>query len=322
MSTGVLITNLGTPDEATPSALRRYLAEFLWDHRVVDMARLPWWLILHGIILRTRPRKVAKVYQKVWSKEGGPLLVISQQQRDALQQQLEKELGIQIPVVLGMRYGNPSIASALESLRKQQVDRIIVLPLFPQYSAATTGSTFDAVSDALQQWRHVPELRFINHYHTHPAYIDALANSIQEQWKQRPAADRLLLSYHGLPLRYVEAGDPYRTQCEETTTALANQMGLQDGEIQMVFQSRFGREEWLQPYTEETLKSLPDEGVKNVEIACPGFSADCVETLEEIALQNRDFFLEAGGESYHYIPALNRRADHIEALSKILLEQW
>ncbi len=322
MSTGVLITNLGTPDEATPGALRRYLAEFLWDQRVVDMARLPWWLILHGIILRVRPGKVAKVYQKVWTKEGGPLLVISKQQRDALQQQLEKELGTSVPVALGMRYGNPSIASALESLRKQKVERIIVLPLFPQYSAATTGSTFDAVSNALQEWRHVPELRFINHYHTHPAYIDALANSIREQWQQRPAAERLLLSFHGLPLRYHEAGDPYRIQCEETATALAQQMNLQDGEIQMVFQSRFGREEWLQPYTEETLKSLPGEGVKSVEIACPGFSADCVETLEEIALQNRDFFLDSGGKAYHYIPALNSRTDHIKALSDVLLEQW
>ncbi|MBT3196544.1 MAG: ferrochelatase [Gammaproteobacteria bacterium] len=320
--TGILVTNLGTPDSATPAALRRYLAEFLWDRRVVDMARIPWWLILHGVILRVRPGKVARAYQKVWTEQGGPLLVISQQQRAAIEQQLQRQLNQKVPVVLGMRYGNPSIASALESLKESGVTRIIVLPLYPQYSAATTGSTFDAVSQTLQQWRSIPELTFISHYYNHPAYIDSLANSIKDQWKERSPAQQLLLSYHGLPLRYHQAGDPYREQCEATTVALAEQLNLKEGAVQMLFQSRFGGEEWLQPYTDETLQQLPNQGIERVEIACPGFSADCVETLEEIALQNRDLFLQSGGSDYHYIPALNSRDDHIQALTEILLERW
>ncbi len=322
MTTGVLITNLGTPNEATPSALRRYLAEFLWDQRVVEMPRLKWWLILHGVILRVRPKRAASAYQKVWTEQGSPLLVISREQQKAIKRSLEGRLGHPVPVALGMRYGNPSIASALDELGQQGVERIIVLPLFPQYSAATTGSTFDAVSQALQQWRHVPELTFISHYHDHPGYIDALANSVEEQWDSENPADRLLLSFHGLPLRYHEAGDPYRDQCNETAIALSRRLGLEDGGLQVVFQSRFGKEEWLRPYTEETLENLPLENIRRVEMLCPGFSADCVETLEEIAMQNRDRFLQSGGSEYRYIPALNSRSDHIEALSQILLEHW
>ncbi len=323
MTTGVLITNLGTPDDATTGALRRYLAEFLWDRRVVDMPRLKWWLILHGIILRMRPKRVAESYRKVWTEDGGPLLIISQQQRKAIQQLLEDKLGGPVPVVLGMRYGNPSISSALDKLQQQGVERIIVLPLFPQYSAATTGSTFDAVSRVLQQWRRVPELIFINQYHSHPGYIDALANSIEEQWSGHgPADHRLLLSFHGLPQRYHDAGDPYQGQCNATAVALAERLGLQDGELQTIFQSRFGKDEWLKPYAEETLRMLPAEGVRDVDIVCPGFSADCVETLEEIAIQNRDLFLESGGREYRYIPALNSRKDHIETLSGIILDHW
>jgi len=319
MTTGVLITNLGTPDDATPAALRRYLAEFLWDRRVVDMPRLKWWLILHGIILRVRPKRVAKAYKKVWTDQGGPLLVISKQQREAIETSLSERLGCNVPVVLGMRYGNPSISSALDSLRQQGIKRIIVLPLFPQYSAATTGSTFDAISQELQQWRNIPELMFINSYHDDPGYIDALANSIEEHWGKHERADRLLLSFHGLPQRYHDAGDPYRDQCNSTAIALTKRLGLSDGDLQVMFQSRFGKEEWLKPYTEETLKILPVEGVKQVEIVCPGFSADCVETLEEIAMQDRELFMKAGGDSYKYIPALNDRPDHIEALTRILL---
>ena len=261
IKSGVLITNLGTPDEATPSALRRYLAEFLWDERVVDLARLPWWLILHGIILRTRPAKVAKAYQKVWTTEGGPLLVISKQQRDAIEKKLQERIGKAVPVALGMRYGNPSIPSAMEQLRGQGVERIIVLPLFPQYSAATTGSTFDAVSEVLQGWRSIPELTFINQYHDHPAYLGALAHTIQEAWAEREPAERLLLSFHGLPVRYQQLGDPYRDQCEATALGVAEQLVLNEGQLQVVFQSRFGKEEWLQPYTDKTLENLPKEGI-------------------------------------------------------------
>ncbi|MBT4080673.1 MAG: ferrochelatase [Gammaproteobacteria bacterium] len=322
IKSGVLITNLGTPDEATPSALRRYLAEFLWDERVVDLARLPWWLILHGIILRTRPAKVAKAYQKVWTTEGGPLLVISKQQRDAIEKKLQERIGKAVPVALGMRYGNPSIPSAMEQLRGQGVERIIVLPLFPQYSAATTGSTFDAVSEVLQGWRSIPELTFINQYHDHPAYLGALAHTIQEAWAKREPAERLLLSFHGLPVRYQQLGDPYRDQCEATALGVAEQLVLNEGQLQVVFQSRFGKEEWLQPYTDKTLENLPKEGIDHVDILCPGFSADCVETLEEIAIQNQELFIDAGGEALNYIPALNSREDHIEALTEIILERW
>ncbi|MBT4605477.1 MAG: ferrochelatase [Thiotrichales bacterium] len=322
IKSGVLITNLGTPDEATPSALRRYLAEFLWDERVVDLARLPWWLILHGIILRTRPAKVAKAYQKVWTTEGGPLLVISKQQRDAIEKKLQERIGKAVPVALGMRYGNPSIPSAMEQLRGQGVERIIVLPLFPQYSAATTGSTFDAVSEVLQGWRSIPELTFINQYHDHPAYLGALAHTIQEAWAEREPAERLLLSFHGLPVRYQQLGDPYRGQCEATALGVAERLVLNEGQLQVVFQSRFGKEEWLQPYTDKTLENLPKEGIDHVDILCPGFSADCVETLEEIAIQNQELFIDAGGEALNYIPALNSREDHIEALTEIILERW
>lgn len=322
MTTGVLITNLGTPDDATPASLRRYLAEFLWDRRVVDMPRLKWWLILHGIILRVRPKRVAKAYQKVWTEDGGPLLVISKQQRDAIERVLADKLGHKVPVALGMRYGNPSISSALESLRQQKVNKIIVLPLFPQYSAATTGSTFDAVSQTLQQWRSIPELTFINSYHNDPGYIGALANSIKEMWKKNGRAKHILLSFHGLPQRYHDAGDPYRSQCNNTAVALNRELGLSDGQLQVVFQSRFGKEEWLKPYTEDTLKTLPIDGIKRVDIICPGFSADCVETLEEVAMQDRDLFIDSGGENYQYIPALNDRPDHIDALTDILLTHW
>ncbi|MBC8519078.1 MAG: ferrochelatase [Gammaproteobacteria bacterium] len=322
MTTGVLITNLGTPDDATPASLRRYLAEFLWDRRVVDMPRLKWWLILHGIILRVRPKRVAKAYQKVWTENGGPLLVISKRQREAIEKRLADKLGYKVPVALGMRYGNPSISSALESLRQQEVSKIIILPLFPQYSAATTGSTFDAVSQALQQWRNIPDLTFINNYHNNPGYIEALANSINDKWKEGGRAERILLSFHGLPQRYHDAGDPYRDQCNATAIALNKKLGLRDGQLQVVFQSRFGKEEWLKPYTEETLRLLPVEGINKIDIICPGFSADCVETLEEIAMQDRDLFIGSGGESYQYIPALNNRHDHIDALTDILLANW
>ncbi len=321
--TGVLVTNLGTPDEATPAALRRYLAEFLWDHRVVDVARIPWWLILHGIILRVRPAKVARAYQKVWTDQGGPLLIISRQQCEALNSRLNEETGQNVPITLGMRYGNPSIASALEQLKAEGVNRIIVLPLYPQYSAATTGSTFDAVSRVLQGWRAIPELNFISHYHDHPAYLDALASSVRDSWDERGSAQQLLLSFHGLPQRYHDLGDPYRDQCEATTKGVIERLGLEPDQYQMVFQSRFGREEWLKPYTDETLEALPmREGIQSVDLICPGFSADCVETLEEIAIQNRELFTQSGGMQFNYIPALNDRDDHIEALTQIVMERW
>ncbi len=318
--TGILLTNLGTPDAPTPDALRRYLAEFLWDHRVVEMPRWKWWLILNGIILRTRPKKVAKVYQKIWSPEQkeGPLLAISKRQRDAVQQKLVQELGAEIPVELGMRYGNPSIASALEKLRQQKIEKLIVLPLFPQYSAVTTGSTFDAVSNVLQQWRNIPELHFIRDYHDDPGYIAALANSVRESRQQYGAAQKLLLSFHGIPVRYAEVGDPYPQQCQRTAQLLAEELNLQDNEFKVVFQSRFGKEPWIKPYTDETLEQLPKTGIKQIEAICPGFSADCIETLEEIEIGGKEFFLENGGKEFRYIPALNDRNNHIGSLVDLL----
>ncbi|SCZ49890.1 ferrochelatase [Thiohalomonas denitrificans] len=315
---GILVTNLGTPDAPTPKALRRYLAEFLWDRRVVDVPRPLWWLILNGFILRTRPRRSAASYRKVWTEEGSPLMAISRRQTDKIRTELSARLRREVPVVLGMRYGNPSIAKALEELHGQGVDRLLVLPLYPQYSGSTTASTLDAIAAAVRRQRDVPGLRFIRDYHTDSGYLDAMAASILEAREGRPAAQRLLFSFHGTPLRFRSEGDPYYQQCLTTARGIAERLALKSAEWQVVFQSRFGREEWLRPYADETLVRLPGEGIKSVDVVCPGFSADCLETLEEIAEENRHLFLSAGGESYHYIPALNDRSDHIKALAGLI----
>jgi protoporphyrin/coproporphyrin ferrochelatase len=311
---GVLLTNLGTPDAPTASALRRYLAEFLADPRVVEIPRIVWMLILHGIILRVRPKKSAKLYAGVWTSEGSPLLVISNQQQYAVQEQL----GDGFSVKLGMRYGNPSIASALRELQKEGVRKVIVLPLYPQYAGPTTGSTFDAVAKELQEWRWVPELHFINNYCDQPLYINALANSVREHIEKNGKPQKIIFSYHGTPKRNLELGDPYYCLCIKTTRLVAEQLGLNKDDYMACFQSRFGYAEWLKPYTDETLKSLPAEGIKNIAILSPAFSADCLETLEELAVENRHIFMDAGGEKYSYIPALNDRADHIHALAELL----
>ncbi|MDH5785273.1 MAG: ferrochelatase [Chromatiales bacterium] len=312
--TGVLLINLGTPDAPTPAALRRYLAEFLWDKRVVDLPRPLWWLILHGIILRTRPARSAAAYQSVWSEEGAPLLVISKQQ----QRRLQAALGDGYHVALGMRYGNPSIASAMDGLRKAEVDELLVLPLYPQNSCSTTGSSFDAVADALKQHRFVPSLRFIADYHDHPLYIKALADAVRTAWQQRTQPEKLMISFHGTPRRFRDEGDLYFEHCSTTANLLAEELGLSDEQWLMTFQSRFGREEWLKPYTDEVLKSLPDKGIKSVDVICPGFSADCLETLEEIAVENRNHFIHAGGGQFHYIAALNADAAHIELIAELV----
>tara|TARA_R100000656_G_scaffold124843_1_gene104053 strand:+ start:618 stop:1658 length:1041 start_codon:yes stop_codon:yes gene_type:complete len=311
---GVLLTNLGTPDAPNASALRRYLREFLSDPRVIEIPRLAWMFILHGIILRVRPKKSAKLYQSVWTSEGSPLLVISKQQQQAIQAQL----GDGFSVKLGMRYGNPSIASALRELQSEGVRKIIVLPLYPQYAAPTTGSSFDAVAKELSIWRWVPELHFINNYCDQPLYIDALANSVREHIEKNGKPQKILFSYHGMPKRNLDLGDPYYCLCIKTTRLVAEKLGLNKDDYMACFQSRFGYAEWLKPYTDETLKSLPAEGIKNIAILSPAFSADCLETLEELAVENRHTFIEAGGEKYDYIPALNDRADHIEALVQLV----
>ncbi len=317
-ATGVLITNLGTPDAPTPQALRRYLAEFLWDPRVVDLPRPFWWLLLHGVILRTRPARSARLYQAVWTDGGSPLMVISRQQQRRLRETLAAR-GLDVPVALGMRYGTPSIATALDELLTAGVERVVVLPLFPQNSCSTTASTFDALAAALRGRRDIPSVQFIADYHRAPGYIAALAASIRAAWQQQPPAERLIFSFHGTPQRYADEGDPYRSHCLATAKAVADELQLENGRWQVTFQSRFGREEWLQPYTDETLKELPGQGVRSVDILCPGFAADCLETLEEIAVENRNAFLAAGGERYRYIPALNDSDAHIDALADLVV---
>jgi ferrochelatase len=318
---GILLINLGTPDAPTPSALRRYLAEFLWDKRVVDLPRPLWWLILHGVILRLRPAKSARSYQKVWREEGSPLLVISRQQQEKLQQRLDATAPGQYHVALGMRYGNPSIASAVDALRDKGVEALTVLPLYPQNSCSSTGSSFDALAAALRQHRFVPPLRFIADYHDHPLYIKALADSVRAAWQQHAQPDKLVVSFHGTPTRFRDEGDAYYAQCQITARLLAGELGLTDSQWLLSFQSRFGREEWLQPYTDVTLQEMATEGLASVDVICPGFSADCLETLEEIAEENRDYFVRAGGEAFHYIPALNAEVAHIDLLASLISDQ-
>ena len=322
---GVLLVNLGSPDAPTTDAVRRYLAEFLWDPRVVEIPRPVWWLILHGVVLRLRPRRSAHAYQRVWTEDGSPLLTISRRQARAVQEALAGRYGERVQVALAMRYGQPSVKSGLAELREAGVRRILVLPLYPQYSAATTATVFDAVSDELKSWRWVPELRYITHYHDDEAYLGAVVNSIRESWTEHGEPERLLFSFHGMPKRTLHAGDPYHCQCRKTARLVAERLGLPHDRWLVAFQSRFGRAEWLQPYTDKTLRQWAHDGIKQVDVVCPGFAADCLETLEEIAMQNKETFLTAGGKSLRYIPALNERADHITALADLIskhLQGW
>jgi ferrochelatase len=314
---GVLLCNLGTPDAPKTAELRRYLKEFLSDPRVVEVPRLLWWMILNLIILRIRPRRSAKLYQTVWSDEGSPLMVHSRAQAAGVKALLDKKFNRDIPVVLGMRYGNPSMESALQKLTDMNVRDITVLPLYPQYSGATTGSTFDAVAQVFTKTRWVPELHFVGSYHQSPRYIQALCDSIQAHIDQHGMPDKLMFSYHGTPERYLKKGDPYHCLCHQTTRLVREHMGLDEDRIMTTFQSRFGREPWLQPYTDKTLEAMPAEGTKHVAVICPGFSSDCLETIEEIDGEGREIFIEHGGETFHYIPCLNAQPAHLEALAEI-----
>lgn len=316
---GVLFCNLGTPDAPTAQALRRYLAEFLWDRRVVEAPRPLWWLVLHGFILRFRPRRSARAYQRIWTDEGAPLLTITRQQAAALERSLEERHNPAIKVAVGMRYGNPSIAAGLEQLRDADCEKILVLPMFPQYSASTNASILDAVSNALKTERRIPELRMIRDFHDDPGYLDALAQSIRRHWETHPRGDKLLFSFHGIPKRYAQKGDPYPGHCGQTALGVAKRLGLARDQWLVVFQSRFGPQRWLTPYADKTLEALPAQGVRHIDVICPGFSADCLETLDEMALENREVFLNAGGESYNYIPALNAHPDHITALRELVV---
>lgn len=314
---GVLLTNLGTPDAPTASALRRYLREFLSDPRVVEIPRLIWLIILHGIILRVRPKKSAKLYESIWTEEGSPLLVISQQQRDKVAAQLAEKYGDNVQVELAMRYGTPSISNALDKLQLAGANKLVVLPLYPQYAGPTVGSTFDAVVNQLKTWRWVPSFSFISGYHDNPNYIRALAQSINEHIQAHGKPDKLVLSFHGMPKYFLEQGDPYYCFCVKTTRLLMEVLEFSEDDYVMTFQSRFGKAEWLKPYTDETLIDLADNN-KHVAVISPAFSADCLETLEELVHENRDVFLAAGGEEYHYIAALNSDELHIETIVDLI----
>jgi ferrochelatase len=315
---GILLINLGTPDAPTTAAVRRYLAEFLSDPRVVAIPKIIWQIILHGIVLRIRPKHKAEDYKRIWTEDGAPLLAISKRQQAAINKLLQSRLQGDFNVALAMRYGNPSIASVLQTLRQQNIQRLLVFPLYPQYSATTTASIFDAVSAELQRWRWIPELRFIQHYHDYPDYIRVLSESIRDFRQQAGDAHKLLFSFHGIPKDYYLAGDPYPDECRSTATRVAQQLGLDKDQWLVAFQSRFGAQEWVKPYTMETLKQWGGEGIQRVQVVCPAFSADCLETLEEIAEENRDAFIQAGGEHYAYIPALNDTPGHIKLLADLV----
>ena len=318
---GILMVNLGTPDAPTRGAVRRYLAEFLSDKRVIELPFTLWKCLLHGVILRIRPARLAKNYAKIWTDDGSPLLAISRHQGQELQMRLDQQFGSGLMTVcVAMRYGNPSIEAGLRALHAQHVTRLLVLPMYPQYCAATTATVFDAVTCQLQCYRWIPELRCINDYYRHPTYINALAESIREAWRVRSRGEKLLFSFHGIPMRRTDRGDPYFYQCQTTAQRVARALQLDDDSWQLVFQSRFGFGEWLQPYCAQTLEALGRNGCRSVDIVCPGFSADCLETLEEIEVENRAVYKAAGGGEYCYIAALNARTEHIDLL-EILVSQ-
>jgi ferrochelatase len=317
--TGVLMVNLGTPEAPTPKALRRYLGQFLADPRVIELPRWKWRPILHGIVLRTRPRRVSKGYAGVWTEDGSPLLAISRRQAAALQEKLSVRAPGPVKVALGMSYGHPSIPEALAELRAAGARRVVLLPMYPQYSGSTSASVFEATTQELNRWRWIPEFRWIQHYADDAGYIEALAQSVREYRAEHGSGDLLLMSFHGVPKRYLINGDPYHCLCQKTGRLIAERLGLGEDAYRVTFQSRFGREPWLRPYTDETVEALGRNGLKRLDVMCAGFPADCLETIEEIGGENREIFEEAGGGELHYIPALNDREDHIEALADLVL---
>lgn len=310
--TGILLANLGTPDAPTPEAVKRYLRQFLSDPRVVDTSPALWWPLLRGVILPLRAPRVAKLYQSIWMEDGSPLMVYSKAQQQALAQRLPDS-----PVALGMSYGSPSLESAVDELLAIGVEHMVVLPLYPQYSCSTVAAVWDELARILARKRGIPGVSFIRDYADDSSYIDALAKSARDSFAQHGEPDLLLLSYHGIPQRYADEGDDYPQRCRDTTRELVSALGLPPEKVMMTFQSRFGREPWLTPYTDETLKMLAEKGTRHIQVMCPGFAADCLETLEEIAVQNREIFLEAGGKQYEYIPALNAAPEHIEMMVKL-----
>ena len=313
--TAVIYCNLGTPQAPTASALRRYLAEFLSDPRVVEIPRFLWLMILHGIILRVRPAKSAHKYASIWTENGSPLKVWTDLQSQALQQRFDPQ---QIQVRYAMRYGSPAVGHVLDELKQQGVNRVLILPAYPQYSATTTASVFDAVYAWGIQTRHIPEFRFINHYHDHPGYILALSEKIRAHWDEHGRSEQLVMSFHGVPERTLKLGDPYHCECHKTARLLAQALGLQKDQYKVCFQSRFGKAKWLEPYTEPTVRELARNGCKSIDIVCPGFVSDCLETLEEIAMEVKAAFVEDGGSSFHYSPCLNDSEVWINGLQDIV----
>jgi protoporphyrin/coproporphyrin ferrochelatase len=323
-TTGVLLVNLGTPDAPTPAALRRYLGQFLSDKRVVEIPHLIWKPILHGIILRTRPAKSAAKYASIWTKDGSPLRFWTQRQATLLQGYLG-ERGHRVSVVWAMRYGQPSIAAGLDALKAQGATRVLVVPLYPQYSGATTASVMDDVFAWGQRTRRLPELRSINHFHDDARYIEALAESVRQHWQREGQGGKLVISFHGMPERTLHLGDPYHCECHKTARLLAERLGLSKDDYVVTFQSRFGRAKWLQPYTEPTLHALGKSGVERVDVICPAFVSDCIETLEEIAMEGKQAFLSSGGKAFHYIPCLNETVPWMRALASLCeqhLQGW
>jgi len=318
---GVLLANVGTPAAPTAGALRRYLRQFLSDTRIAEVPRWKWLPILYLFVLTTRPQRVAKLYGKIWTDEGSPLLAIGERQVEGIERRLREARADGEPpfhVALGMRYGKPSIESALGRLRDRGCARLLFFPLFPQYAAATTASTIDMLAKRIRRWRWVPELRTNNSYHDDPGFLRSLAASIREAWAAAEP-ERHVLPYHGLPTRDTDNGDPYECQCLETTRLLVQELGIDGERVISTFQSQFGREPWIGPKTDATMRELPQAGFRNVDVACPGFSADCIETLEEIDVENRGYFEESGGERLRYIPCLNDRPDHLDALTDLIL---
>ena len=322
---GVLVVNLGTPDAPSYGAVQRYLREFLGDRRVIDTSRWIWLPILYGFVLPFRPIRTVRKYRKIWLQDGSPLAVYSSRLASKMDQRLRAAAGDRVRVALGMTYGNPSIASAIESLTRQNAKRLLVLPLYPQYCSSTTGSVFDRTSDALRRWRWLPETRFVNDYHDDAGYIEALGARIEEHWAEAGGRSHLLLSYHGIPAAYAKAGDPYREHTERTTRLLVARLGLKEAEWSHCYQSRFGSVEWLQPYTEDTLTALAKRGSRKLTVVSPSFAVDCLETLEEVAIEYRDKFLQLGAERLTLVPALNDDDRHAELLVSIVqrhLKGW
>lgn len=313
--TGVLLVNLGSPSEPTVPSVRKFLKEFLWDPRVVNIPRPLWWLILHAVVLPFRPKRSAAAYQKIWTEKGSPLIYLTRQLSEKLAEKLKTQ---EITVAYAMRHGQPSIASQLKAFKEQGINDIVILPLYPQYSSTTTASVYDDAITEFNRWRHLPSFRFISDYHQHEGYIAAIAESVKAHWQAHGKAELLMISFHGLPELLTKLGDPYFHQCQTTAKLIAEQCGLKDNEWKLVFQSRFGKAEWLKPYCADTLQQLPATGIKLVDMICPGFAVDCLETLEEIAMENKHIFTEAGGADYRYIPCLNSSDAHVDVLERLI----